>query len=222
MQEKNTVFINDKPVCYTLDRGKRKNTYLCISNGELVVKIPQRLPLASAEQIIMDKQDWIAKKLSRAPIFDATSEYVSGGKIYIFGIPYTLEVVNNAKKNSVEMKDDKLIEYISRGEVKTITEKYLESIFNLSLESIFEKMTSITSLTPNSFTTRKLSKSWGRCSSKGNISIAKKLVHYPIKAVEYVVLHELCHLKHMNHSKAFWKMVSQYMPDYKQAQAYLR
>lgn len=57
---------------------------------------------------------------------------------------------------------------------------------------------------------------WGSCSSKGNISINLLLAKYDKKAIDYVILHELCHLKELNHSKNFWQLVKTYMPDYQE------
>lgn len=55
---------------------------------------------------------------------------------------------------------------------------------------------------------------WGSCSSKGNLNFNCLLMLMPDKVLDYVVVHELCHLKQMNHSKKFWKEVERYMPDY--------
>jgi predicted metal-dependent hydrolase len=63
---------------------------------------------------------------------------------------------------------------------------------------------------------------WGSCSSKGNLNFNWKLMMAPPYAMEYVVIHELCHLKHLNHSKAFWALVSEHMPDYKKAETWLK
>ncbi len=63
---------------------------------------------------------------------------------------------------------------------------------------------------------------FGSCSAKGGVSFSFRLMAYPLPAVEYVVLHELAHLKHLNHSPAFYRLVSQQMPDYKQRAALLK
>ena len=63
---------------------------------------------------------------------------------------------------------------------------------------------------------------WGSCSSNRKITINQNLMMYSRKAIDYVVLHEICHLKYMNHSKKFWAMVEKYMPDYKEAEKELK
>ena len=85
-----------------------------------------------------------------------------------------------------------------------------------------EYIKSITGLSPKEIRIKKLKSAWGICSSKQYISINQNLMAYSRHAIEYVCLHEVCHLKHMNHSKEFWKMVEKYMPDYKTAKLELK
>ena len=63
---------------------------------------------------------------------------------------------------------------------------------------------------------------WGSCSLKGNISLNWKLIFAPIEVIDYVIVHELCHLKQMNHSSAFWTLVSSYLPRYKIQREWLK
>ncbi len=222
MKEKRTISLLGENIEYTLDRGKRKNTYLCISQGELLVRIPSRLSLKNAEKLILEKQEWIFSKLIKHCTLKTEISYDNNSEIYIFGQAYTIEIINNAKKNNAEIIGNKILVYLSRGEVKTIIHKFLIEIFQKKLNECFEHFCNITRLKPNKVTAKKLSRSWGRCSSDGNISISNKLVHYPPAALDYVVLHEICHLKYMNHSKEFWNMVAYYMPEYKEARNLLR
>ncbi|OGO78257.1 MAG: hypothetical protein A2Y23_15615 [Clostridiales bacterium GWB2_37_7] len=63
---------------------------------------------------------------------------------------------------------------------------------------------------------------WGSCSSKGNLNFNFRIVMAPKAAMDYIIVHELCHLKHMNHSKEFWKTVEQHMPDYETYKEWLK
>ncbi len=73
-----------------------------------------------------------------------------------------------------------------------------------------------------SITVRDQKSRWGSCSSKGTLSFNYRLIFAPPRVLDYVVVHELCHLTHMNHSKDFWNMVGEVMPDYKLYKNYLR
>ena len=67
-----------------------------------------------------------------------------------------------------------------------------------------------------------MKRAWGNCNSKKEIHLNKNLIKYSKREISYVCLHELCHLKYMNHSKDFWNMVAYYMPDYKMAEKELK
>ena len=67
-----------------------------------------------------------------------------------------------------------------------------------------------------------LNSRWGSCSVKGNINISLRLLLAPMEVVEYVILHELCHLQEMNHSARFWHLVASYMPNYKNQERWLK
>lgn len=73
-----------------------------------------------------------------------------------------------------------------------------------------------------SITIRDQKSRWGSCSSRGTLSFNYRLIFAPPKVLDYVVIHELCHLTHFNHSKEFWNMVGQIMPDYKVCQKWLK
>ena len=79
-----------------------------------------------------------------------------------------------------------------------------------------------TGLAPLECSIKNLKATWGICSSKKKISINQNLMAYSRHAIEYVCLHEICHLKHMNHSKQFWNLVEYYMPDYMEAKKELK
>jgi predicted metal-dependent hydrolase len=75
---------------------------------------------------------------------------------------------------------------------------------------------------PQKITYRKAKRRWGSCSHSNNILINYMLLQFSIDAIEYVVLHELCHIQEKNHSKRFWNLLSKYMPDYKQKEEIFR
>lgn len=95
---------------------------------------------------------------------------------------------------------------------------YTKEEFKQIVTSNAKELINETGLIPNKITIKEIKYSWGSCSSKKNITINLELIKYSQKAIRYVILHELCHIKHMNHSKEFWKLVEKYMPEYKEIQ----
>ena len=93
---------------------------------------------------------------------------------------------------------------------------YRKEEFKEIVEKYVNELVKQTGLVPNKITIKQIKYAWGSCSSKKNITINLELIKYSEQAIKYVILHELCHIKYMNHSKDFWNLVEKYMPDYKQ------
>ena len=167
---------------YKIDRAKRKNIYICIKDGEVIVKGPKLMSDARAEKVVKEKEKWILKKLSEE------------------------------NKSTRKQKEE---EYLSN-------EKYYRKKAEQEIDLAMDKMIAITGLVPSEYRIFNFKKAWGNCSSKKVIKINPKLIMYSNHTIDYVCLHELCHLKYMNHSKKFWDLVEKYMPDYKEAEEDLK
>ena len=93
---------------------------------------------------------------------------------------------------------------------------YIKEEFKRIIEKNVNELVQLTGLKPNKITIKQIKYAWGSCSSKKNITLNLELIKYSQEAIRYVILHELCHIKYMNHSKDFWNLVEKYMPNYKQ------
>ena len=93
---------------------------------------------------------------------------------------------------------------------------YAQEKFEQIIEKNANELIKMTGLIPNKIRIKDIKYAWGSCSSNKNITINQKLISYSEIAIRYVILHELCHLEYMNHSKEFWNLVQRYMPEYKQ------
>lgn len=158
-------------------------------------------------------------------------EYEDGEKFQILGESYYLNIyykdINNAILN-VENEKIEIILPLSYAEednteqIKKMIDKMYYMIAEKEVESAMEKTRKMVGLAPEEYKIKKIKYAWGTCSSRKVITINQNLMMYSRKAIEYVVLHEICHLKYMNHSKKFWEMVESYMPDYKEAEKELK
>lgn len=99
---------------------------------------------------------------------------------------------------------------------------YTKEEFIEIVEKTAKELICKTGIKPNKIRIREIKYAWGSCSSNKNITINLKLMAYSKEAIRYVILHELCHIKYMNHSKSFWKLVESYMPDYKEVKKEFR
>lgn len=121
-------------------------------------------------------------------------------------------------KKELEKIIEKKTEWINKNLEKSKKEKntlYTEEQFKQIVEKNANELIQLTGLIPNKIRIRKIKYAWGSCSQNKNITINYNLIKYSEKAIKYVILHELCHLKYMNHSKDFWNLVEKYMPEYK-------
>ena len=100
-------------------------------------------------------------------------------------------------------------------------EKYKKQALKLAKERV-EFFSKLYKLNPSRVSIRNQSTRWGSCSSKKTLSLHYKIAKIPKDLADYIIVHELCHLKEMNHSKRFWKLVAQTMPNYKQKRKLLK
>lgn len=213
---------------------KIKNTYIQIKNGEVIVKVPKKASNCYIEKIVLDKKEWILKKLKEQENITKNT-YKENSTIYVLGKPYILKIIYTKNKRHKIYKDNEYVycelanpnnqEILPELEaeiVRTLIGKYYEFIATEEVLPAMEDIETRTGLHPKECNIKNLKATWGICSSNKKISINQNLMAYSRHAIEYVCLHEICHLKYMNHSKEFWKMVEYYMPDYKLAKQELK
>ncbi|MBF0978718.1 MAG: M48 family metallopeptidase [Clostridiales bacterium] len=206
---------------YELVRSKIKNMYILIRNGKVIVKVPKAISDNRIRNFINSKEEWINKKLKE---FEKKSfkekSYVSGEVFKVLGNDYTLNIeYGDFEKASVNLNNGYINICVSENcetvKIKELIEKMYYKIALMIVDKSVNMWKNILKIAPDVVVIKKLKTAWGKCNSKGKITINPDLMKYDQRVIDYVVLHEFCHLRYMNHSKDFWNMVSKYMPDYK-------
>ena len=108
---------------------------------------------------------------------------------------------------------------------KTYTDEDIKALYKKAreiLQSRLEFWSSVTGFTPTGVKITSAKKRFGSCSPKNSLCFSVYLFDYPAAAIDYVIVHELCHIKEHNHSARFWALVQKYMPDYKERQKLLK
>lgn len=201
---------NDKEYNIEIIRKNNKNTYIRVKNSTIVVTTNYLTPNKTIEKLINNNKEFINNALNKNNKKEEDTSFKLFGKKYdiIFGFP------------STEINEKK----IYTTDAKTLNKYLSEYIYNIYLErlnywyNIFEENIP----TPN-LKIRKMTSRWGVCNTKNkNITLNLELSKYEVQILDYVIVHELSHLIHPNHSKSFWNLVSKYYPNYKEARKYLK
>lgn len=155
----------------------------------------------------------IEYELRRAKIKNVYLQ-IKEGKV-IVKAPYGIE------ERRIQKMVERKKEWIKKNIDKSIQkeekqDQYSQQEFIQLIKNTVSELVEITGLKPEKVRVKELQYAWGSCSRNRNISLNANLIKYSEEAIRYVILHELCHLNYMNHSKDFWKLVEQYMPNYKE------
>lgn len=206
---------------YELVRSKIKNMYILIRNGKVIVKAPNNISENRIKDFINSKEEWINKKLKE---FEKKSfkekSYVSGEVFKVLGNDYILNIeYGDFEKASVNLDNGYINICVSENceteNIKELIEKMYYKIALMIVDKSVNMWKNILKIAPDVVVIKKLKTAWGKCNSKRKITINPDLMKYDQRVIDYVVLHEFCHLRYMNHSKDFWNMVGKFMPDYK-------
>jgi len=218
-KQENKAVYRMKP--YTLIRSKRKTLALCVDGeGQLVVRAPLKLAERDIEAFIEKKAQWIAARQRRIAEEAArfkVFELVDGESILLFGEPH---VVNRGDVTRVTVVDEHILVPLSMT-----LEGFAGWMRFISKKVIKERVAYYAKLMGVSHSTVKITNAkrrWGSCSAKNTLNFSWRLVMCPRWVIDYVVVHELCHVAFKNHSPQFWEYVATQMPHYKEARNWLR
>lgn len=211
-----------------IQKAKVKNIYLKVRNSIVEVKIPNRVSVKHAIELIDTKKKWIFEALERSTNHeDRHIDLKNKDYIYILNNKIKIQYLYTDESNiKVELNEKKCIIQIpnSMKEDKDLVRKVQKKLeqkervlAKIKINEAMNKYIRLTGLSPISYSIRKFKSIWGNCSSRKEIKINQNVIWYSQKEIEYVCLHEICHLKYMNHQKRFWNMVEKYMPDYKES-----
>ena len=221
------IWYNNERIECTVIKAKIKNVYIQIKDGKAILKAPNRITDKLISELLEKRKKWIYENIKRqnskeSRIIDLENKdylYILDKKIKIkykykednkIGIKFNDEECLITVPTS--LKEDKLL-YVK---VEKKLDEYIKEIAKTEIMQAINKLSKITGLVPKSVTIRKFKRIWGNCSSKKDIKINQNIIFYSRKEIEYVCLHEMAHLKFMNHQKEFWDYIKKYMPDYKE------
>jgi len=208
-------------------RSKRRKTLsLAIRNGEVKLRIPARLPLHHAESFVNEKSHWIQQKLLDHPPV-APKQFESGEDLLYLGQTYRLAVVAAQSRNQIRLEQDVFhLEHrgiqSSEKALKRRVESWYKQQATSWLTTRCEELADQTGLKPSAVEVKTYRARWGSCTASGKVQLNWKLIMAPPEIIDYVIIHELCHLRQHNHSPAFWQLVKQFDPAFTQHRSWLK
>jgi len=216
----------DQVIDYKIVYSRRRSIGISVGpDSGVTVRAPYRTSIRRIENLVLSKSAWIRKHLENYKTATRINheKVVSDGERILFrGKEYYI-TISESKKNSVKLTENSIEIGLRNSEEKERARLLLEKWYKVIAEGIFRRKLEeilirfkIYSFTPTGFAVKALKRRWGSCSSKGKITISSELVKLDDIYLEYVILHELCHLRHHNHGKEFYKLLSEVFPDWKQ------
>lgn len=198
-----------------------KNLHLVVAppDGKVRVSAPMHLSDESIAMFVLTKLGWIKKQQEKfsSQRRQSEREYVSGETLYVFGQQYFLRLEYSYKGNSLVLSGNEAVLTVRKESTAKQRQAYVNEWYRVLLkekiETYLPKWEQITGLYCDSWQTKYMTTRWGTCNTVTkkiwfNLQLAKK----PIECLEYVMLHELAHLKISNHGKDFVAILDKYMP----------
>ena len=210
-------------ITVTVKKKNIKNMYLRIlpPNGDVVISAPLFVSDDEIISFVKSKKDWILKKQKYILENDikAPYKYDNGEKHPLWGKEYSLQLISNDNVKHAFAKDDVIYLPVPKRSTMEKRQSILNELYRRELKSeipeVLDKCTKIVGRKPKSVNVRKM-KNWGNCKSDGRITLNLNLAKKDKECLEYVMIHELCHLIEFNHGKKFKKLMDEYCPDWKE------
>ncbi len=219
----------DPDLTYQLirSRKRRKTVSLHIKEGgKIVVHAPYNAPKYEIEEFIQEKRSWIVKKISekeRAPK-EAEKAFIPGERFLYLGEWYPLEIGDDQyPKNRLTLSFGKFI--LNKDHIEEARNLFIQWYKGEAREKIAGRVhyhSQRLQLFPTGTKITSARWRWGSCSHDNRLSFSWRIIMAPLNIIDYVMIHELVHIKEKNHSQRFWSYVASILPDYKKDRIWLK
>ena len=210
-----------------------KNLKITLSkHGYIIVTAPPNYPLKKIHELVNEKQNWIkkhqARLLNNRKYDYASKDLVDGDELYFMGHCYTVRNCISTN-NLITDSGDEFVFNLNKSVIdnvgfkQTLLLEFYRDRADIIFNNLVAKYLKITNQDIKSVSIKKVKTRWGSCNYRTKtINLNLELITRDIDAVEYVILHEIAHLTHPNHSKDFYNYIEKYMPDWKARESKLK
>lgn len=213
--------MKNEVITYSVNKTNDKELYISVQNGEVLVRAPWYVTRERIQRAVSNKKSWIMKKLKE---YEQKEENeISLRPIQILGTIYNLKVSYknisviecNMENNIIKVNLPKKYKKIDNESMTDILiDKMYFKIAEKELEGIMEKTRLMVGFAPEDYEIVEMKDCLAKCTDDKKILINPRIIKYDRKIIEYIILHEFCHLKYKNHTKSFYNLVQRYVPDY--------
>jgi predicted metal-dependent hydrolase len=228
IDEPRTIRLGERSVAYLLRRSARRHRIvITVDEHGLAVHASWRASLSGIERFLRDSTKWVLRKLDEWSRFEPRAQrWTVGESVSYVGRQLRLEIAQCAATASAVLRDDdRLLACLPTPDDETAVKHAVVSWYRRQARSNFETGIAhyaqrLAVAAPRLFLSSARTR-WGSCNSLREIRLNWRLIQAPQPVIDYVVIHELAHLKEMNHSRRFWRLVAQVCPDHEDARSHL-
>ena len=190
-------------------------------DGTLRVTVPRGGSRREAEAFVSKHAEWVDRERRRVQSDHAPVQWHAGSRILYRGAPVTIGVDPDGRAYVVSY-GDRRVRVTSLEDIRAAVEWDLQEVARLELIPRLEELAAVHRVRTGRVSIRNQRSRWGSCARNGNIALNFRLVQMPRNIADYVLIHELMHIRQQNHSRRFWKLVAAACPEYRECERWLR
>jgi predicted metal-dependent hydrolase len=229
---KNTKIYTVQEIEFKVTFSARRTLGITVlPDSTVIVRVPYRTAISTINRIVTEKADWIIKHRDSAVqrVKNRPDSTFAEGGVHLFrGSEYILRIKSSGR-NYVRFFDGTVEMGLEKSGDHTALKKLLYDHYKTEASVIFPELLNRMlnkfegqKFKPSGLVIRTMTRRWGSCSSKGIITLSTELIKLPDFYIEYVIVHELCHLKHHNHGAGFYNLLSELFPEWKHVRKQLK
>lgn len=201
-------------------RARRVGLRLDTKARRFDLVVPKWMSLSRAQDFALDQEDWMQEQLAALP---AGVPFVHGSVLPLLGRDYRIEIVpHKARRTEIELEDGVLYVRTHMDDPSMRIKRWLKDFALEEMERLVHDKAAMLKKKVRDVTMRDPKSRWGSCSSDKRIMLSWRLILAPYDAMDYVIAHEVAHLKHMDHSAKFWAQCEVLCDDYKSGKSWMR
>jgi len=227
-----TYTYNNQLLEYKIVYKKRKTIGIYFDEyGQIELRVPKDISLALIRELLESKWDWIIQKqldLKEQALGSKVRIYENGEQYLYMGKSYPIHIIEESDlvKDYIRFDKEHAIIVIT---VKTNEEKHIKALirryyYKVTKSIVEERIRFFQKdfkVKPRNISISNNEKTWGTCNGSRELTFNWRLAMAPLEVIDYIIIHEMCHMVHLNHDRSFWRLVGKYIPNYEEHQSWL-